>query len=159
MKRLRIFPGIVLIGFGLYAILQDFLAPSPLFHWPSLLIIIGIAFLFQAYAGKEYGFIIPSILFIGLGVHFHIVTIFDIQLDHFGVILLFIALGFFLQQQKTHAGAMYAWLFIFLALFQLFSMNIFNWFGSVERKLMDFYSLWPIVVILIGLYLFIFKRN
>ncbi|WAA10230.1 hypothetical protein [Fervidibacillus albus] len=159
MRGQRIFPAIVLIGFGLYSVLQDFITSSTIFNWPTLLIIIGVAFFTQAYVGKEYGFILPAVLFIGIGIHFHLVSLIDVQLDHFGVILLFTALGFFLLRQKTGSGTMYAWLFLFLALFQLFSTNLFHWFGSVEQKLIDFYALWPILMILFGFYLFLFKRN
>ena len=54
MKNQRIFPGIILIGFGAYFFLQQ--TGITIFQqfstWPTLLIIVGIAFLGQGYSGK-----------------------------------------------------------------------------------------------------------
>jgi hypothetical protein len=51
MKNQRIFPGIILIGFGVFFFWQQ--AKISLFaefiSWPSLLMIVGIAFLCQGY--------------------------------------------------------------------------------------------------------------
>lgn len=160
MKGQRIFPSIILIGFGLFYFLQDTLSPLlPIFHWPSILAIVGIAFLVQSYAGKDYGLILPGVLFIGLGIHFHVAEYWNIQLDHIGVIILFISLGFFLLYQKTGAGLFYGWLFLVLASLQLFSESIFQWLESIETKLTNFYSLWPILIILVGFSLLFFKRK
>jgi hypothetical protein len=159
MKNL--FPSVILIGFGLYFFFQNADIPFsyPLFSWPTIIFIVGLAFLLQAYVGKDFEMIIPSILFLGLGIHFHLVQYWNIQFDHIGVIILFIALGFYLRYQKTKSGLFYFWLFLILALIQLFYDRFLNWFGGIETRIGGFHSLWPIILVLVGGYLFFFKRK
>lgn len=161
MKRQNLFPSMILIGFGLYFFFQhtNVSFQFPLFSWPTIIIIVGVAFLIQAYIGKDFEAIIPGILFAGLGIHFHLVQYKHIQLDHIGIIILFIALGFFLRYQKTKTGLFYGWLFLILAFIQLFYDQILSWLGIIETKSLNFVSLWPIILILAGVYLFFFKRK
>ena len=161
MKKQNLFPSIVLIGFGLYFFLQqtNFQIGFPIFTWPTVLFIVGLALLIQSYSSKDFEMIVPSILFLGLGVHFHFVQNTNIQLDHIGVIILFIALGYFLRYQKTKNGLFYFWLFLILALIQLFYDKIMEWFGIFEDKSLNFTSLWPIILIIAGAYLFFFRRK
>ncbi|MCM3798046.1 DUF5668 domain-containing protein [Caldibacillus thermoamylovorans] len=73
MKK-QMFPGIVLIGFGLYFFLQKFTIPVPaaVFSWPTILLIVGVALLIQAYRGGDFQLIVPGVLLVGLGIHFHL---------------------------------------------------------------------------------------
>ncbi|MGV3465158.1 MAG: LiaI-LiaF-like domain-containing protein, partial [Heyndrickxia sp.] len=61
MKNQKVFAGIILLGFGFYFYLsQNHLELfKEYITWPSLLIIIGIAFLVQGYNGKNYEAILP----------------------------------------------------------------------------------------------------
>ena len=104
MKNL--FPSVILIGFGLYFFFQNADIPFnyPLFSWPTIIFIVGSCLSFTSICWKRIEMIIPGILFIGLGAHFHLVQFWDIQFDHIGVIILFIALGFYLRYQKTKTG-------------------------------------------------------
>ena len=54
MKQQRIFPGIILIGFGAYFYLQqaNIVLFQEFFTWPTLLIIVGLAFLGQGYGER-----------------------------------------------------------------------------------------------------------
>lgn len=161
MKGQRIFPSVILIGFGLFFFLQqtNINWPWSIFTWPTMFIIVGIAFLIQAYGGKTYESILPGIIFFGLGIHFHLVNNLQYSFDHVGIIILFIALGFFLYYQKTKNGLLYGWLFLILAVFQLFYQKLFSMLGNLETTLADLSSIWPIILIVIGVYLFFFKRK
>ncbi|WP_062355374.1 hypothetical protein [Bacillus kwashiorkori] len=161
MKGNKLFPSAILIGFGLYVILQNFpiLTYLSLFGWPALLFLIGVAFFVQAYGGKQYDFILPAVLFSGLGIHFYLSQQYSIRLDHMGVIILFISLSFFLQYQKTNSGLLYGWLFLILAFIQLFYEKIFQWLGFIQYKIADLNSFWPIILFAVGGYLFFFKRK
>lgn len=76
MKNQKIFPGLILLGFGLYFYLEhsqiDIL--KEYLTLPTLLIIVGIAFLGQGYGGKDYEAILPGVILTGFGIHFHIVN-------------------------------------------------------------------------------------
>ncbi len=117
MKKQKIVPAILLIGFGIYFYLQQ--ETNSLFHefstWPTLLIIVGVAFLVQGYWGRDYESIFPGVILSGIGVHFHIANKFALWPDHLGAFLLIIALGFFLRYQKTGNGLFYGVLFLILA--------------------------------------------
>ena len=160
-KGQQLFPGIVLIGFGLFFFLdgtpiQKFL---PLFIWPTMLAILGIAFLIQGYGAKEYESIIPGVLFLGLGIHFYISQRYQVQFDHIGVIILMLALGFFLRHQKTKSGLFYGWLFFILAIFRLFYGEFVVWLGRLGKSLEQLDSFWPILLIASGVFVFLFKRK
>lgn len=161
MKGQRIFPSIILIGFGLFFFLEQ-TSPSfsiAIFSWPTILLVIGLAFLVQAYAGKTYDSILPAVLFIGLGVHFHLVQHWNIQFVLIGVVTLFLSLGYFLLNQKSKGSLFFAWLFLILAFIQLFYNEILEWFGIIETKLGSLVSLLPIIFILLGCYVLFFKRK
>lgn len=160
MKR-QIFPGIVLIGFGLYFFLQKFTTPIPVyvFSWPTILLIVGVALLIQAYRGGEFQLIVPGVLLVGLGVHFHLAQQRNIQFDLIGVIILFLALGFFLAAKKTKSSAIYSWIFVGVALIQLFNAKLFSFLQLTPEQIDSFQSLWPIILIIIGSFLFFFKKN
>ncbi|MCU9614040.1 DUF5668 domain-containing protein [Caldibacillus lycopersici] len=161
MKGQHLFPSVILIGFGLYFFLSslDIHFSFPIFTWPTMLIIIGLAFIFHAYRGKSYESIIPGILFTGLGIHFHLTSYWNIHFDHIGVIILFVALGYLLQYQKTKAGLFYGVLFLILALLQLFYDRLFQWLGSIESTVAELHSFWPVILVLSGIYIFFFKRK
>lgn len=122
MKNQRIFPGIILIGFGAYFFLQQSNIPAlqPLNTWPTLLMIVGIAFLFQGYGAKDYNAILPGVILFGFGLHFHVVNRLEIWPDHIGTFILIIALGFLLRHQKTGTGIFQGILFLILAALMLF---------------------------------------
>lgn len=132
---------------------------QPYFTWPSLLIIVGVAFLFQAYGGREHYAILPGIILTGFGVHFHIVNKTDIWPDHIGVFILIIALGLLLQHQKTRTGFFPGLLFLLLACFLLFFNQITSLFGVIESRASVFWRFWPALFILFGVYFLFIKKK
>jgi hypothetical protein len=161
MKQQRFFPGIILMGFGAYFYLQksNILLFDGFFTWPTILLIVGLAFLFQAYGGQDYQFILPGVILTGFGIHFHLVRQFPNWPDQIGIFVLIIAIGFFLQSQKTKEGFLYSMLFFILALLSLFYQNVIAWLGLLRSGQEDLWHFWPILLILVGAYLLFVKRK
>ncbi|GLB58397.1 LiaI-LiaF-like domain-containing protein [Cytobacillus sp. NCCP-133] len=161
MKNQRIFPGIILIGFGAYFFLQqtNFSALLPFYTWPTLLVIVGAAFLFQAYGARDYESILPGVILTGFGLHFHVVNRLEIWPDHIGIFILIIALGFLLRHQKTGTGLFQGILLLILAAMLLFYDRVIEWMGLLENGVSTAWRFWPILLMLIGLYFLIIKKK
>ena len=103
MKNQRIFPGIILIGFGVFFFWQQ--SKISLFaefiSWPTLLMIVGIAFLCQGYGGKDYESILPGVILTGFGLHFHVVNYLSIWPNTIGNLYINHCSGLFTSLSKT----------------------------------------------------------
>ncbi|WP_174729780.1 LiaI-LiaF-like domain-containing protein [Mesobacillus harenae] len=161
MKRQQMIPGIILIGFGIYFYLQqsNITLFQQFYTWPTLLIIVGIAFLGQGYWGKDYESILPGVMLAGFGLHFHVVHRLEIWPDHMGTFILIIALGFLLRYQKTGNGLFQGILFLILAVLLLFNDQFASWFGLMESRVASAWTFWPAVLVIIGVYLLFFKKK
>lgn len=161
MKQQRIFPGFILIGFGLYFYLQqkNIVLFQDFFTWPTLLVIVGAAFLAQGYGARDYEAILPGTILVGFGVHFHVVNKFEIWPDHMGTFILIISLGFLLRHQKTGNGLFQGILFLSLAVILLFSDKVTGYLGLIEGRVGSAWEFWPIVIILIGAYLLFIRKK
>lgn len=161
MKNQRLFPGIILIGFGAYFLLQqlNLSALQPFFIWPTLLIIVGLAFLFQGYGAKDYHAILPGVILTGFGLHFHMVNRLAIWPDNIGIFILIIALGLLLQSIKTGVGLFQGILFLILAFLHLFYDQVIGWFDLLGNGVSSAWKFWPALLILFGIYFLFFKRK
>lgn len=161
MKQQRLFPGVILIGFGLYFFLQQTGLNNiqPFLSWPTLLIVIGLAFLAEAYSGNEASGILPGVILTGFGIHFHVVNHFQFWSNDTGVFILIISLGFLMQYQKTKKGLFQGLLFLILAIITLFYDKVIEWLGILENRAFSLWQFWPIVLIIIGGYLLFIKKK
>jgi hypothetical protein len=103
MKNQRIFPGIILIGFGAYFLLQQsgITIFQQFFTWPTLLIIVGIAFLGQGFSANDHEAILPGVIMAGFGLHFHLVGKVSFwPSNNIGMLILIISIGFFYAISK-----------------------------------------------------------
>lgn len=161
MRNQRIFPGIILLGFGAFFFLQqnevDFFKGFD--TWPTLLIIVGIAFLFQGYLAKDYDAILPGVILTGFGLHFHITERLSIWPNSIGIFILIIALGFLLRYQKVNTGLFQGLLFLVLAILLLFYDKIVGWLGILEGGIGAIWNYWPILLVAYGLYLLLIKKK
>ncbi|MDQ0197115.1 LiaI-LiaF-like domain-containing protein [Neobacillus ginsengisoli] len=162
MKNQRMFPGIILIGFGAYFFLQQ--SGITLFQnfytWPTLIIIVGIAFLAQGYAAKDYESILPGVILLGFGLHFHIAGRLTFWPDNsIGPFILILSLGFFLRFQKTGTGLFQAFLFLVWALLLLFYDKIAGYLGIVQNGMSQVLKFWPALIIIIGIYFLLKKKK
>ncbi|MBU8916651.1 hypothetical protein BGM25_11500 [Bacillus sp. FJAT-29953] len=161
MKSQRIFPGIILIGFGAYFLLQQIgmtLFPA-FFTWPTLMIIVGIAFLGQSYSGNDSEAVLPGVIMTGFGLHFHLAGHVSFWPQNtIGMLILIISIGFFLRFQKTGSGLFQAFLFLIVAVLLLFYDKIAGYFGLLQNGMSLVWKFWPVLLILIGIY-FLFKKK
>ncbi|MFJ7727131.1 LiaF transmembrane domain-containing protein [Neobacillus sp. NPDC097160] len=161
MKNQRIFPGIILIGFGAYFLLQQtgITLFQAFFTWPTLLIIVGIAFLGQGYSAREYEAILPGVIMSGFGLHFHFSGHLSFwPTNTIGMLILIISIGFFLRFQKTNNGLLQAFLFLILAVLLLFYDKIAGYFGLLQNGMNFIWKFWPALLIVVGIY-FLLKRK
>ncbi|MGR3765234.1 LiaI-LiaF-like domain-containing protein [Rossellomorea sp. NS-SX7] len=161
MKQQRIFPGFILIGFGLYFYLQqkNIVLFQEFFTWPTLLMIVGIAFLGQGYGARDYEAILPGTILVGFGLHFHVVNKLEIWPDHMGTFILIISLGFLLRYQKTRNGLFQGILFLTLSVILLFYDKVVGYLGLIEGQVGSAWEFWPIVIIVIGVYLLFIRKK
>lgn len=161
MKNQKIFPGIILIGFGLYfyfqqhpsALLKDYMS------WPALLMIVGLAFLAQGYGAKDYEAILPGVILFGFGFHFQVVHKISVWPNNICIFILIISLGFLLRYQKTRTGFFQGALFLVLSIILLFYDKILHNLGTFETKVSSIWNIWPIILVAIGLLLLVFKKK
>lgn len=161
MKGQRIFPGTILIGFGLYFFLQQSnIEIFPGFYtWPTLLCIVGLGFLSQGYGGKDYEAILPGVILFGFGLHFHVVNTLQIWPDHIGIFILIIALGFILRARKTNGGMLQGILLLVIAITALFYDKIISSLGLLESGFSNGLKFWPFVLVAAGVYMLFIKRK
>lgn len=63
----------LLIGIGLFFLLRELRLPilTDFYSWPTLLILIGTAFLIYAFSSRDFKNLFPGVILLGLGIHFH----------------------------------------------------------------------------------------
>ena len=161
MKTARTFPGIILLGLGLYFILQRAqieLFPG-FFDWPTILCLIGIAFLVPAYAGGETQSILPGVLLLGIGLHFHFVNVLDLWPNNIGIFILFVSLGMILKARKTNAGLVPGILLFIISLITIYYDHLMSWLQFTNTGMTDLGKYWPFVLLAIGIYFLISKKD
>ncbi|WLR50107.1 DUF5668 domain-containing protein [Bacillus tianshenii] len=161
MKKYGILPGTILIGTGLYFFLyrmDTFQNGQQFFSWPTFLLIIGFAFLLQAYIGKDPASIFSGVMFTGIGVHFHGQNMFEAWPVHWGVYTLLLGIAFLLQHQKMKRGILPGILFLLISVIGIFdteTTQVVNQTGVLGKWFM---TLWPAALIAIGFYLLFMKK-
>ena len=161
MKNQRIFPGIILIGFGVYFLLQQ--AGISFFQqfstWPTLIMIVGAAFLGQGYGANDSEAILPGVICFGFGLHFQLIGRLDFwPQNNIGMLILIISIGFFLRFQKTSTGLFQAFLFLIISGLLLFYDKIAGYFGLLQSGMSFIWKFWPALLIVVGIY-FLLKRK
>ena len=162
MKNQQIFPGIILIGFGAYFLLQQtgITIFQQFFTWPTLLIIVGIAFLGQGYSANEYEAILPGVIMAGFGLHFHLVGKVSFWPSNtIGMLILIISIGFFLRFQRTNSGLFQAFLFLILAVLLLYYDKITAYFDLLQNGMSFVWKFWPALLIVVGIYFLLKKKK
>lgn len=161
MKKQPLLSGVILFGFGIYFLLQQyhFTLIEEFYTWPTLLVIVGGGFLVQAYIGKAYEAILPGVVLTGIGVHFHITNNLDVWPDHTGIFLLVIALGLLLTYVKTGAGMIQGILFLLAAILILFFDKLTEWVSLNGHNIAIISKIWPFIFIIFGAYLLFFSKK
>lgn len=157
MKGNHIFPGIILIGFGLYFFLErsNIHIFTGFYSWPTLFCMIGLAFLIQAYYGGDVHAILPGVILFGFGLHFHLGQLIEAWPSDFGIFILILSIGFILQARKTKSGMVYGVTLCILAFFILFYDKI----TSVLHVNQNIITFWPFVLVAFGIYVLFFRKK
>ncbi|KGP73867.1 LiaI-LiaF-like domain-containing protein [Pontibacillus yanchengensis] len=161
MKKQNTFPGIFLIGIGIYFLLQQFNIPiiTHFYSWPTILIIIGVAMLLNSYISNDYEPILPGTILLGLGIHFHGLYTYSFWIDHWGMFPLIVGIAFLLRYQKSKQGLLPGLLLVAIALFSIFVSNKPGWFQWITIAANFVETFWPLLLILIGIYILFIKKK
>src|SRR5699024_1001258 len=154
MKKQNAFIGFILIAIGIYFILQNSNIPAlePYKDWPTLLVLIGLGFVLYGYFKRDYNSLFPATIVLGIGVHFFGLTHLDFWVDHWAVYILIIGAGFIIRALRTKKGFGIGFILILLAILLIFSSQ-FKILHPLYANLNTLKNFWPILLIIIGLYL------
>ena len=160
MRKQNYLMPLILIGVGLYFLLEQFSIPflDGLMTWPTLLIILGVSLLIHSYLSRDYDKLFPSIILLGLGIHFHAVVLFPNWVEHWSVYAVIIGVAFLVRYQKTKTGLYPGLIFLFIGLFMLVSITNNQFSQSMDSLIKIIEDYWPVGLIGFGIYL-LFKRK
>ncbi|WP_226036507.1 LiaI-LiaF-like domain-containing protein [Aquibacillus saliphilus] len=160
MKRQNAFIGYLLIGIGAFFLLRQLRFPilTDFYSWPTLLIIIGIAFLLHSYISKDYKKLFPGTIILGIGIHFHGLNHYSFWIDHWGIYTLIIAIAFFIRFQKTKTGLFPGLVLLLISIFAIFASDKPSWFYWIDHVILTIIDFWPVALIIVGGYL-LFKKK
>lgn len=155
MKKQNLFSAYVLIGIGIYFLMKQFNVPFlTKFHgWPTILIIIGLALLLHSYRSKDYHNLFSGIVVLGIGVHFHGLHNYSFWPNHWAVYLLIVGIAFLVRSLWTKQDLAIGFISTAIASMFIFSETIPDWFKSPLKFLNYIDKLWPIAIIILGIYL------
>lgn len=161
LTKQHTFSGILLIGMGLYFLLKELQIPiiTHFYSWPTILMIIGVALLLHSYIANEYDSILSGAIMLGLGVHLHGIHSYSFWIDHWGMFPLIVGVAFLLRYQKTKKGFFPGIILVIGSLFAIFASNKPGWFYWISVFVNFIESFWPLLLILLGLYLLFIKKK
>lgn len=155
MKKQHLFTAYLLIGIGIYFLIKqlDLAAFRNFYNWPTLLMIVGIAFLLHHYTVKEKQNIFTGVLLLGLGIHFHGLQNYDFWYNHWSIYTLIVGMAFLVRFFTTKKGFVPSVILIGISLLMIFSVTLPEWFQGIYGIIDFIETFWPVVLIVIGIYL------
>ncbi|KSU88550.1 MULTISPECIES: LiaF transmembrane domain-containing protein [Priestia] len=161
MKKQSIFFGVLLVGFGIFFLVDELnlKIAEHLYTWPLLLVLVGVALGAQCRISQDYSNVLASYILITLGGHFYVSDWLPFWPQHTSMVILMIALSFLLSAKKSKTGLFQGILLLLIALFMMFSNNLNQFAPAVENGVNYLATFWPILFLLIGLYLLFSKRK
>ncbi|MBH0230046.1 DUF5668 domain-containing protein [Halobacillus yeomjeoni] len=155
MKKQNSLLGYLLLALGIYYLLQQIQLPflSEYSSWPTLLIIIGLAFLFHSYVTKDYSFLFTGVLILELGIHFYARKQLSIWPDHWGMYLLLPGIAFLISHQKNKSGLIPGLILVGSGLFVIISPMYLPWLNGIQEVFHFLEKFWPLVLIVYGVLL------
>lgn len=158
MKRQNVFIGVLLIGIGLFYFLQRFHLPllEDLNNWPTLLIILGLAFFLQSVIGKDDHMIFPGVLLLGLGLHFLLAGRLAHWPEGWPMYTLIVGAAFLIRWRKAKKDGFAPG--IILILISIFGFTYQAYQGLLITVSSAIETFWPLALIVIGAYLLLRKK-
>ncbi|MCP8617029.1 LiaI-LiaF-like domain-containing protein [Salirhabdus salicampi] len=161
MKQSNGFTGLFLIGLGIYFILRHNFVPilENFYSWPTIIMLVGIAFLLNGYIYKKFDDLLPGIVIFGLGVHFHMLIYSSTWKDLWAMYLLIVGLGFLVRYQKSRKGFWPGISMLVLAILGLISAYRPDWVHLPQLIAVDNHFVIPIIVIIVGIYILFMNKK
>lgn len=159
MKRKNSFIAYVLIGLGVYFLIKQLNLTifNSLVGWPTVIAIIGIAFLLHSYTAKEEGNIFTGVILLGIGIHFHGLQNYTFWYNHWSIYTLIIGIAYLLLFFKTRKGLIPSVILISVSSIMIFSITLPDWFKGIYGVIDFIETFWPVILIVLGIY-FIRKK-
>lgn len=151
----------ILIGVGLYFLLKELNIAifSDYYSWPFLVIIIGVIFLIHSYSTRNNQNLFSSVILLGIGIHFYGLNNYPSWIDHWAVYMFIVGLAFIIRYILSKSGLFIGLVLIGLSIVMIFSINVpawLNWVYTIPSFIKQF---WPIILIILGVYLLINKKG
>jgi len=161
MKSNQVLPGVILVVVGTYFLSNQLNFTLPyseiLLKWPSILLFIGLVLSWQGFSNRDDQKMFSGTILLGLGVLFHGVHTFDYWNYQWPYFTLIISVAFFLKYfVNKRDGITTGVILLFISIIALFFSTISQWMNSIHS---GFDSYWPVVLIVIGVYLIFFRKK
>ncbi|MFB4165390.1 hypothetical protein ACE1TI_16660 [Alteribacillus sp. JSM 102045] len=160
MKKQSIFYGILLAGIGLLLFIQtwNLSVPAQWLEWPTILLIIGLAFTAEALTSRASLSFLPGILLLMIGIHLHLTRLFSEWPDHPGMYGAFVGVAILMDYLKTKSSGWFSGLLLLAAgSAYFFDEELYRITGSTI--LSQAFRFAPFVLLGIGIYLAVFKKR
>ncbi|GAQ16742.1 membrane protein [Oceanobacillus picturae] len=160
MKKQNALPAYILIGIGIFFLLRQLKLPiiTDFYSWQTIIIIIGLALLIHSYTSKSYHNLFSGSILLGIGIHLHGIQHYDFWIDHWAVYPLIIGIAFLVRRTKVKQGLFPGVILTVVSILLIFSVSLPPWLDWVYQVIDTLEQFWPVVLILIGLYL-LMKRK
>ncbi|AVQ99537.1 hypothetical protein OBCHQ24_11105 [Oceanobacillus iheyensis] len=160
MKKQNALPAYILIGIGIFFLLRQLKLPiiTDFYSWQTIIIIIGLALLIHSYTSKSYHNLFSGSVLLGIGIHLHGIQHYDFWIDHWAVYPLIIGIAFLVRRTKVKQGLFPGVILTAVSILLIFSVSLPPWLDWVYQVIDTLEQFWPVVLIVIGLYL-LMKRK
>ena len=160
MGKHRLFYGILLSGLGLILLIEkwDVTETAWWYDWPTILIIVGAAFVIESMRAHLPLYFLPGLLMVFFGIQFHLANFLPNWPDHTAMYIALIGLAILTDSVKTKNSSLVISLFLILvSLFYFFEQEIYEL--TVSTFISPALRFLPILLIGIGLYYLLVKKR
>lgn len=155
------FFGVLLVGFGIFFLLNELhmSIAAKVYTWPVLLILIGAALLTESALSQDHSNLLASYILITLGIHFYVSKQIPFWPTNISMVVFMVAISFLLSARKVKSGFFQGGTLLIIAILMMFSDRLKLFLPKVEDGVNYLTTFWPILLLLVGLYLLFFKRK
>lgn len=155
------FFGVLLVGFGIFFLLNELhmSIAAKIYTWPVLLILIGAALLTESALSQDHSNLLASYILITLGIHFYVSEQIPFWPTNISMVVFMVAISFLLSARKAKSGFFQGGTLLIIAILMMFSDRLKLFLPKVEDGVNYLTTFWPILLLLVGLYLLFFKRK
>jgi hypothetical protein len=161
MKKQSMFFGVLLVGFGIFFLLNELhmSIAAKVYTWPVLLILIGAALLTESALSQDHSNLLASYILITLGIHFYVSEQIPFWPTNISMVVFMVAISFLISARKAKSGFFQGGTLLIIAILMMFSDRLKLFLPKVEDGVNYLTTFWPILLLLVGLYLLFFKRK